>query len=157
MLGVAGLVLDLLQVSADHAWPVNHLPVRPRASSEGADIEVEPDGTVIIRVKPVNMSVDLMRGVLDARFSLGLRRAPVLVDTRRVLSMSREAQQLSAKPGVREYTACLALVVESALSVMLANMFIAFARPPYPTRMFRDEVAARGWLAQKVAAQTGNE
>lgn len=104
---------------------------------------------VVIHVKSgVDMSEDLMRDVLTARFTLAPRAAMVLVDARRVRSMSRAAMELSANPEVRPFTARLAVLTGSPVSVVLANFFMVFIRPPYPTRLFRDEDAARSWLRE---------
>ncbi len=115
--------------------------------TSGAHITREADGTIAIRVKPVVMTGEVMAEVLRGRFSFGRTRCPVLVDTRQVRSMTREAQELSAAPENRPYTECLALLVDNSVSVVLANFFMIFVRPPYPTRMFRTEGAARAWLA----------
>lgn len=121
--------------------------LEPRVDTAGAEITLERDGTVVIRVKHVDMTREVMADVLAGRFTLGRVRAPVLVDARRVRSMTREAQELSAGPDTLPYTDCIALLVASAVSVVLGNFFLVFVRPPFPTRMFRDEAEARAWLA----------
>lgn len=111
-----------------------------------ADVTVEPDGLVVVRVNDIDMGADEMRAILEARFSFGYRLAPVLVDARRVRSMSREAQEISAAPAVQPYTNCIGIIVQSPVSVILANFFMVFVKPVFPTRMFRSEEAARAWL-----------
>lgn len=32
---------------------------------------------------------------------------------------------------------------------MLANMFVSFSRPSYPTKVFKDETKAIAWLVAK--------
>jgi len=118
-----------------------------QVSTTGADITLEEDGTVVVRVKPVDMTREMMAEVLEAQFALGKVRAPVLVDARRVKSMSRAAQELSAAPETIPYTDCIALLIANSVTVVLANFFVVFVRPPYPTKMFRSEAAARAWLA----------
>jgi len=114
----------------------------------GAEITLEADGTVVIRVKAVHMTEEVMAQVLEGRFSLGKVRAPLLVDTRRVLSMSRKAQEITAAPNTVPYTDCIALIVDKPVTVVLVNFYMVFVRPPFPTRMFRTEAAARDWLAR---------
>ena len=115
--------------------------------TRGARITLERDGTVAIRVKHVDMTGEPMQEVPVCRFALGRVRAPILVDARRVRSMTREAQEMTAKPDTLPYTDCIALLVDNSLSVVLANFYLVFVRPPFPTRMFRSEEAARAWLA----------
>jgi hypothetical protein len=115
--------------------------------TSAARIEVEEDGIVVIHVKSgVDLSEDHMREILAARFTLAPRAAAVLVDARPVRSMSRAAMELSANPDVRPFTSRLAVLVASPVSVVLTNFFMVFIRPPYPTKLFRDESAARSWL-----------
>ena len=114
-----------------------------------ARIEAEADGVVVIRVKAgVDLNEDCMREILAARFTLAPGSATLLVDARRVRSMSRAAMELSANPDVRPFTVSLAVLVASPVSVVLTNFFMVFIRPPYPTKLFRDESAARAWLRQ---------
>lgn len=122
---------------------------RRKATTGGAELELEDDGTVVIRIKHVDLTAALMREILDAEISLRAERGPALIDTRRVRSMTREAQALSASPEVGATTSCLALLVDNPLTVVLANMFMAFVRPPYPTKMFRREADARAWLHEE--------
>lgn len=42
----------------------------------------------------------------------------------------------------------LALISQSALGKMVANLFFNLKPPPYPTKMFNNEVEAREWLSQ---------
>lgn len=112
-----------------------------------ADLALEPDGTIVIRVKPVVMTAIEMAAVLDARIRLRDGLAPILVDTRRVTSMSREAQEMTASERMRPFTDCVALLVDNPVSVVLANFFVVLVRPPYPTKMFRSEERARRWIA----------
>ena len=40
----------------------------------------------------------------------------------------------------------LALITNSAISRMIANVFLTLKKPPYPTKMFTSEANAREWL-----------
>lgn len=115
--------------------------------TRGAVICREEDGTIVVRVKHVDITAEVMREILDGRFSLGRVKARVLIDTRAVRSMTREAQELTATDDVVPYTGAIALVVASSLSVVLANLYVVFVRPRFPTKMFRTEEAARAWLS----------
>jgi len=123
---------------------------------EAADIICEPDGMIVIRVKNVDMTAERMNEILDARRrAFGAHEVPLLIDTRKVRSMTREAQEITARPDSKEFTECMALLADSAVSVVLVNFFMVFVRPPYPTRMFRSEEAARAWLHDTHAKRRG--
>ena len=126
---------------------------RRRVETTAAEIEEEPGGLVVVRIKPgVDLVLERMREILDARFALVPRPAPVLVDARHCRSMSREAQELSAGAEASPYTARLAILMDGPVSVVLGNFFMVFVKPPYPTRLFRDETAAREWLGERAPA-----
>lgn len=114
-----------------------------------ADLTLDDDGIVVIQVRPVDVTVDQMRAVLGAQIELCPRPARVLVDARAVRSMSREAQELTAAPGMAPYTEALAILAASPVSVLLANFFVALVKPPFPTKLFRDEALARAWLLNR--------
>jgi hypothetical protein len=42
----------------------------------------------------------------------------------------------------------LAIIVNSEISKLVANAFLALKKPPYPTKMFTSEKDAREWLQQ---------
>lgn len=118
-----------------------------------ADLFLEQDGLIVIRVKHVDMTSEQMRKVLDARLALRPAPAPVLVDARQVKSMSREAQEMTASAEMQPYTECIAMLASNPVSVLLVNFFMVLVRPPYPTQMFRDEAKARAWVAEKRSAR----
>ena len=45
-------------------------------------------------------------------------------------------------------TLCVAILMESPLTVMIANFFVIFGKPHYPTRLFTSEESALAWIAQ---------
>jgi len=125
------------------ATPAN----RQRIELETADVELDGDGVVVVRMKPgVVADEGATRAVIEAQIELCPTRAPVLVDTRGVKSMSRAGQEMAAGPELEPYVDCLAIVVDGAVSVVLANVYLYLVRPPFPTRMFRHERTARAWL-----------
>lgn len=77
------------------------------------------------------------------RLSQG-RVLPLLVDTRNVTSIQREARECYAKNTV---SCAVALVVKSALNKIIANFFLGLNRTMFfPTRVFNDEAEALNWL-----------
>jgi len=47
-----------------------------------------------------------------------------------------------------KFIKALALITNSQLSKMIANVFLTLKKPPYPTKMFTTEENAREWLKQ---------
>ncbi len=78
-----------------------------------------------------------------ARLSRG-RLLPLLVDTRNVNSVEREARECYAK---NTESCAVALVVKSALNRIIANFFLGLNRTMFfPARVFNDETEALNWL-----------
>lgn len=110
------------------------------------------DGVVEIRMNQGSrVGVDEISEVLDAQLLLTPGVAAVLVDARGTVSMTREAQEATANNTVNDRTAGTAILVDSPVSSLLGNFFIRFARPPYPTRLFRKEEPAREWILELLA------
>ena len=73
----------------------------------------------------------------------GDSRLPLLVDMRPVKEISGEARAYFS--GAETYCA-LALLVDSPLSMLIANFFIGLNKTRMPTKLFTNETAAIKWL-----------
>lgn len=71
---------------------------------------------------------------------------PILVDIRKIRSISKEARDhfsmRDRKPGV----IAIAMVVSSPLSRIIGNFFLGLNQPAVPTRLFNDEEMAEQWI-----------
>jgi len=68
---------------------------------------------------------------------------PVLLKARKMRKLSKEVRDYVAENAEYEV---LALLIESPLSKIAANLFLKFNKPQYPTRIFTDEEKAMEWL-----------
>jgi hypothetical protein len=60
--------------------------------------------------------------------------------------MSKDARDyLGSSEGVLGLIA-IAILTETILKEFLINFFLRVSRPPFPTRMFKDESKAKAWL-----------
>ena len=75
----------------------------------------------------------------------GTQQLPLLVDMRRLKTLDREARSRFSEADSVTY---LALLVDSPLSRVLANFFLAVSRPAVPTRLFTSEASAVAWLTE---------
>lgn len=95
-------------------------------------------------------------GVADAEESVaavgqlaGTQRLPLLVDMRPLKALDREARGRFSESDV---VTQLAMVVDSPLSRVLANFFLAVSRPAVQTRLFTSEANAVAWLTETTRA-----
>ncbi|AFC23390.1 hypothetical protein [Saprospira grandis] len=71
-----------------------------------------------------------------------------LSDPRSLISTTLEVRQYLAN---QKEIKAIAVLVKNGTTAMLANMFVSFSRPLYPTKVFKDETKAIAWLVSQGA------
>jgi hypothetical protein len=117
-------------------------------------IRLGDDGIVRAELLP---HIDVDRGdaveAVEAIATIaGGRRRPVLVDIRRVRTMSREARMYFAGVETSHVESAAALLVASPLTRAIGNFFLGLNKPLFPTRLFTSEADAIAWLASFVVS-----
>jgi len=113
----------------------------------GAKIWLEEDG--IVRIKyPDNfhITMDVMESIYQQHLQITTDKRPILADAGSVASVDYDAQQFVSNDGPAALTSALAVVVKSAFTRAMGEMFMMFHKPPYPTRMFQNKEDALEWL-----------
>ncbi len=112
------------------------------------DTTLDPHGFIISRVSPL-AEVELEHAMENTRKVheiSGDQVYPILVDIRKIRSISKEARDHFAmrdrKPGV----VAIALLVSSPLSRIIGNFFLGLNQPKVPTKLFTDEGMAVDWI-----------
>ncbi len=70
----------------------------------------------------------------------------LLADIRNLKGASSAARAHGSDPEFVAAVGGIAILVKGAVSRTIGNIFLRLTRPPYPSRMFTDEVAATLWL-----------
>ena len=105
------------------------------------------DGIVRIEYpKNFNLTLQVMQAVNRKHREITTDKRPVLVYAESVASAEYEAQQFASTEQASELATCLAIIVKSFFTRAMADLFMRFHKPPYPTRVFNDEQAALAWL-----------
>jgi hypothetical protein len=122
--------------------------LRPRTiATRNADVTLGEDGVLRVVVHDgADVTADDMRAFLAARMELAPERVGVLIDQRRIRTMTREAQEAGTVDADKRPTIGVAILIAGPIAVMIANFFIIFGRPRYPTKLFSNEPAALAWL-----------
>lgn len=99
-----------------------------------------------ISKKTEPQSMDEMLAGLD-RFKqlIGDRKVCMLADVTYSSESTKEARDFAAIE-LPKFIKAVAMVSDSPLGKMMANLFFKIKSQPYPTRMFTDEEEARNWL-----------
>ncbi|GMQ88369.1 MAG: hypothetical protein BMS9Abin08_1610 [Gammaproteobacteria bacterium] len=125
---------------------------------------IDPDTRVwlgedgIVRIEypqDFNLTLQVMQAVNQQHRRITTDRRPVLVYAESVASAEYEAQQFASTEQAIELTTCLAIIVKSFFTRAMAELFMKFHKPPYPTRVFNDEKAALVWLETFLPDETG--
>lgn len=98
--------------------------------------------------RAVPQTVEEVRANLEAfKKHVGRDKICLLIDVTHTAESSREVRAFVAQEFPKMIKA-IAMVSDSALGKMLANLFFNLKSQPYPARMFNDEGEARAWLSQ---------
>lgn len=114
-----------------------------------ADVVLGEDGVLRVIVhEGADVTADDIRAYLAARMELAPHRVAVIIDQRRIRTMTREAQEAATEGAEKRPTIAVAILIGSPIAVMIANFFIIFGRPHYPTKLFTSEADALAWFAE---------
>ena len=74
------------------------------------------------------------------------KKHPFLSDIRKVKSTDRESRVFFAGEEVAKSISAMGLLVGSAVTKIIGNIFLGFNKPKYPVRVFTSESEAIEWL-----------
>lgn len=78
------------------------------------------------------------------------RKVPVLADATDIGPRTAEVRAYYASEDAAKLVKAFGIVENNFATRMLGNMFIKIAKPPFPTKLFRNRDEAREWLSQFV-------
>ncbi len=118
-----------------------------------SDAEVQvwlgEDGILRVRYpQDCHLTLAIMECVHRRHLEITRQLCPLLIHADTVAAAEYEAQQFASRQEVVALISAMGIVVKSAFSRAMAELFMRFHQPPYPTRVFNDERAALDWLAQ---------
>lgn len=106
------------------------------------------DGIVRTKIKKgAEVTVEYARENSDAVNSLFTgNKFPLLIDSRGIKSMSREARNQFTTKGRETSALAFAIIIDSPVSRVIGNFFMGINKPAVPTRLFDNEIEAEKWL-----------
>lgn len=121
--------------------------MEPRTvQTRSGEITFREDGILCFRALP-GVEQDKKNAITNVeamRQVVGGAVVPVLVDIRKVAVVTREARQIYAHQV--DFASSQALLVGSAFTRIVANLFLRVGRPEQPARLFASEADAVKWL-----------
>jgi hypothetical protein len=106
------------------------------------------DGICRTKTKPlavIDIKEALENSITVNGFYKG-KKFPLLVDSRNVKSMSREARSYFSTNGRETKINSFAVLVKSPLSRVIGNFFMGLNKPEVPAKLFDNEDKAIEWL-----------
>lgn len=112
------------------------------------ETSLDARGFIISRVAPfAEISLDHAKeNTARVRELSGDRVYPILVDIRKIRSISKEARDHFSMRGRKPGVVAIAMLVSSPLSRIIGNFFLGLNHPIVPTRMFTDRERAEQWI-----------
>ena len=119
---------------------------------------LEDDGIMRIAYpQDFHLTLDAMRSVHRLHVQISTEKRPLLVYANSVASAEYEAQQFASSDEAVALVSGMAIVVKSFFTRAMADIFMRFHRPPYPTRVFTAEHDAIKWLWQSFPDQVAKD
>jgi hypothetical protein len=117
-------------------------------ASRVAKIWVGQDGIVrIIHTPGAEVTLEDAQETMAAYKKLNNgKRMPLLVDTKSMKSISREARHFYSGEEAAACAGAAALIVGTPVSKVLANFYLGLSNPKLPSRLFTSEDEALVWL-----------
>ena len=81
----------------------------------------------------------------------GGKNFPILVDLRKIKSISKEARDHFSMRNRKPHVTAIAMLVSSPVSKIIGNFFLGLNKPTVPTRMFTSESDAVEWIRKESA------
>jgi hypothetical protein len=117
-------------------------------TASGTKLWLGEDGIVrIIHIPGAEVTLENAKETMAAYLKVykGKRRA-LLVDTKTMKSIAREARKYYAGPEAAKVASAVALIVATPVSRVLGNFYIGLSNPHLPSRLFSSEDEALEWL-----------
>lgn len=110
--------------------------------------EMDANGIVRTTVKE-GAEVEVEHALENTEFVRKLcqqQQVPILVDMRKIKSISREARSHFSMKGRKGYASCIGLLIKSPVSRVIGNFYLGISKPTVATRLFTTEKEATVWL-----------
>ena len=90
---------------------------------------------------------EVKKSMEDFKELIGGKKVCLLADVTHSTESTKETRDYAAAEFPKLIKA-IAMISDSALGKMLANLFFSIKSQPYPTKMFNNEKEAKEWLKQ---------
>ena len=100
----------------------------------------------IVYPKDFHLTLEVMHSAYHRHVQISTEKRPLLVYADSLASAAYDAQQFASPAGAVALVRGMAIAVKSFFTRAMADLFMRFHRPPYPTSVFASEQDAVRWL-----------
>ncbi|VAW78574.1 hypothetical protein MNBD_GAMMA15-616 [hydrothermal vent metagenome] len=93
-----------------------------------------------------HLTLEDMQALNRQHREISVECRPVLAYGESVAAADHDAQLYASSDEVIEVISAMAIIVRSFFTRAIADIFMKFHKPPYPTRLFSNEADALVWL-----------
>ncbi len=93
-----------------------------------------------------HLTLDHIQALNRSHRAISMECRPLLAYSESVAAADHDAQEFASSAEVTELVSALAIIVKSFFTRAIADIFMKFHKPPYPTRVFTNEADALAWL-----------
>lgn len=109
---------------------------------------MDPSGICITRVK-ANSFITISHAKENTQHIKSYGEAmPLLVDSRNINSITKEARDHFAMRGRSPGVTAIAILIASPVSRLIGNFYMGLNKPVVPTKLFTEEDKAMRWLGK---------
>lgn len=101
----------------------------------------------ISKKAPLQTLDQAKRSLKDLYDLIGDQKVCMLIDVTNTSESTKELRELAAIE-FPKFVKAIAMVSNSVLGKMLANLFFSVKKQPYPVKMFSNEIEGKEWLKQ---------
>lgn len=107
------------------------------------------EGEVCVTIVKSNSEITLEDALENTRAVQKISNGyqyPMLVDTRDIRSISKEARDHFSMRNRNGHVNCIAVLIDSPVSMVVGNFFMGLNKPAVPTKLFTSPDKAFKWL-----------
>lgn len=98
----------------------------------------------------VEWDLEKAKECIELRLKLSNGKSyPILLDARKVNSISMEARSYMSTDMAMKETLAAAVIIESRVSQVMGNFYLIINKPKLPFRLFNEKKAALKWLKKR--------
>ena len=114
--------------------------------NEFVHMEIKQD-ILYVNLRKKEIDRKIAQKIVDLRLAfVEGQDLPILVEGLAVKDLTKEAREVLSAKKANQHALALAVIVQNPVTRTIANFFLKFQQPPYPSKLFTDRERAEQWL-----------